>query len=402
MITKSEILELAGHFLLRPTTVQKDYVLGWVLRAISEHPQLAKWIFKGGTCLKKCYFETYRFSEDLDFTVSPDQAISSERINKYLEDALSWIEDNSGLTFPRQDWKIDEYENPRGKTSFQVKISYDGPLGGAPRSLPRVKFDITQDELLVDAPQLRNVHHGFSDEFSPVSQILSYSIDEILAEKSRALFERNGRARDVYDVVNISRNFRESINPEKVKKIAVAKFQFKDLAPPTVRQIVDSIDNEILKANWEHQLAHQISNLPSVESFIEELEDALAWWLEPEVAKPLPIPIPIPESRGPRVQREFFPTKGIRSGTEFALDTIRRAARNRQCVLISYHGHDRLVEPYSLRYPPTGNEFLYVREIEKDGMQSSKINHPTAYKTHEISSAAVSDRTFTPTWEVEL
>lgn len=28
-------------------------------------------MFKGGTCLKKCYIETYRFSEDLDFTVLP-------------------------------------------------------------------------------------------------------------------------------------------------------------------------------------------------------------------------------------------------------------------------------------------------------------------------------------------
>ena len=26
-------------------------------------------VFKGGTSLKKCYLETYRFSEDLDFTV---------------------------------------------------------------------------------------------------------------------------------------------------------------------------------------------------------------------------------------------------------------------------------------------------------------------------------------------
>ncbi len=29
----------------------------------------SSWVFKGGTCLSKCYFETYRFSEDLDFTV---------------------------------------------------------------------------------------------------------------------------------------------------------------------------------------------------------------------------------------------------------------------------------------------------------------------------------------------
>jgi predicted nucleotidyltransferase component of viral defense system len=40
------------------------------LAAIASEPALsASWIFKGGTCLRKCYYETYRFSEDLDFTV---------------------------------------------------------------------------------------------------------------------------------------------------------------------------------------------------------------------------------------------------------------------------------------------------------------------------------------------
>jgi len=45
---------------------------------------------------------------------------------------------------------------------------------------------------------------------------------------------------------------------------------------------------------------------------------------------------------------------------------------------------------------------LYVREIEKDGMLSNKMYHPTAYKAHEIDSASISNKTFTPNWEVEL
>jgi predicted nucleotidyltransferase component of viral defense system len=50
--------------------VEKDYVLGWILAGMYGHEELAEsWVFKGGTCLKKCYFETYRFSEDLDFTL---------------------------------------------------------------------------------------------------------------------------------------------------------------------------------------------------------------------------------------------------------------------------------------------------------------------------------------------
>ncbi len=70
MIDKREILETASALRLLPHVVEKDYVLGWLLAGINAHPALAtSWVFKGGTCLKKCYFETYRFSEDLDFTL---------------------------------------------------------------------------------------------------------------------------------------------------------------------------------------------------------------------------------------------------------------------------------------------------------------------------------------------
>ena len=39
--------------------------------AVGSHDEISEtWVFKGGTCLKKCFFETYRFSEDLDFTLT--------------------------------------------------------------------------------------------------------------------------------------------------------------------------------------------------------------------------------------------------------------------------------------------------------------------------------------------
>jgi predicted nucleotidyltransferase component of viral defense system len=71
MIDKREILEAASSFSLLPNVVEKDYVLGWILAGINAHEELAEsWVFKGGTCLKKCYFETYRFSEDLPPEIS--------------------------------------------------------------------------------------------------------------------------------------------------------------------------------------------------------------------------------------------------------------------------------------------------------------------------------------------
>jgi predicted nucleotidyltransferase component of viral defense system len=63
-------MDFSREFGIAPNILEKDYMLGWLLAGISQHTELSnKWIFKGGTCLKKCYFETYRFSEDLDFTL---------------------------------------------------------------------------------------------------------------------------------------------------------------------------------------------------------------------------------------------------------------------------------------------------------------------------------------------
>jgi len=82
VIAKQELMRLRGEWQLDVGVIEKDYVLGWLLAAISAESALADtWIFKGGTCLRKCYYETYRFSEDLDFTVvdggpeEPDEMI---------------------------------------------------------------------------------------------------------------------------------------------------------------------------------------------------------------------------------------------------------------------------------------------------------------------------------------
>lgn len=62
MILKAEVLAAAAEAQLLPTTIEKDYALGWFLFGIAQHAELRRWIFKGGTCLKKCCFDTYRFS----------------------------------------------------------------------------------------------------------------------------------------------------------------------------------------------------------------------------------------------------------------------------------------------------------------------------------------------------
>ena len=56
MIDRSEVLTIAGERDLRVDMIEKDYVLGWMLAGIFAHPVLGPaWVFKGGTCLKKCF-----------------------------------------------------------------------------------------------------------------------------------------------------------------------------------------------------------------------------------------------------------------------------------------------------------------------------------------------------------
>ena len=69
MITVRELQALSAEWALTPHVIEKDWALGWVLAGIGAEPALSTWVFKGGASLRKCYYETYRFSEDLDFTV---------------------------------------------------------------------------------------------------------------------------------------------------------------------------------------------------------------------------------------------------------------------------------------------------------------------------------------------
>ena len=129
MIDKREILEAASTLSLLPNVVEKDYVLGWILGGINANSVLANsWVFKGGTCLKKCFFETYRFSEDLDFTLRDPSHIDQEFLQTQLTEVVKWVADQSGLNMPPDQISIDIYDNPRGKPSCQGKIGYRGPV----------------------------------------------------------------------------------------------------------------------------------------------------------------------------------------------------------------------------------------------------------------------------------
>ena len=112
MIDKREILAIAQRTSLTPHVVEKDYVLGWILAGMYGHEELAEsWIFKGGTCLKKCFFETYRFSEDLDFTLRKPEHLDANFLKGAFSEIGEWIYDQTGIEIPADKQEFDTLES---------------------------------------------------------------------------------------------------------------------------------------------------------------------------------------------------------------------------------------------------------------------------------------------------
>ena len=141
MIPAREVLDLRAEWSLDVGVIEKDYVLGWLLAGIANHPDLAgTWVFKGGTCLKKCYFETYRFSEDLDFTLLRAAHVDGEFLQAALGEVTARIYDEAGIEMPADSMRFDIYQNPRGNPSCQGRIYYRSRFQ-AGNNLPAVKLD---------------------------------------------------------------------------------------------------------------------------------------------------------------------------------------------------------------------------------------------------------------------
>jgi len=66
----SNRLAKAGGRRIPEAVLERDYCLAWYLVGLSRSPLRNCLAFKGGTALKRCYFGDYRFSEDLDFTLT--------------------------------------------------------------------------------------------------------------------------------------------------------------------------------------------------------------------------------------------------------------------------------------------------------------------------------------------
>lgn len=384
MIPRSALQARVGEWGLTEEVVEKDYVLGWLLAGIGAHEVLGStWIFKGGTCLKKCYIETYRFSEDLDFTVLEDGPLAPDDLLPVLTEILDTIEQASGIELTGREPVVKL--RPGGR-SAEGRIYYRGP-----RSTPgeaRVKLDLTYDEIVVEPPVARIVTHAYEDDLPGPATVSCYAFAEVFAEKLRALAQRT-RPRDLYDVVNLYRRADLRDDRELVTRILARKCDFKDIPVPTFKSVTVPEKVDELRADWQAMLDHQLPELPPVDEFVETLGELFAWigGAEPVALEPVPAVA--------TDEPEWIPPATITRWPGGApLEQIRFAGNNHLLVDLQYQGSRRLIEPYSLRRSRAGNLLVYALKHETGEIR--------AYRADRIQGVGITDIPFRPSYAIEL
>ncbi|MBA2382320.1 MAG: nucleotidyl transferase AbiEii/AbiGii toxin family protein [Chloroflexi bacterium] len=386
MIIRAELQARVREWGLTEEVVEKDYVLGWLLWGVGTHPALRDaWVFKGGTCLKKCFVETYRFSEDLDFTVLDGGPLEPDDLMSVLDEMLETVESASGLELRSQPPRL--RMRPDGR-SAEGRIYYRGPRGAPGEA--RVKLDLTYDEVVVEPTVRQTIAHAYDDQLPGDGMVRCYSFVEVFAEKLRALGQRT-RPRDLYDVVNLYR--RADLRGERglVVDVLARKCEYKAVPVPTLESVTAADKLADLRGDWSAMLAHQLPVLPAIDDFIGTLGNLFEWLGGADLARLEPAPA----VRSVTTDDTWVaPPTMTRWPGGVPLEQIRFAGANHLLVDLRYQGTSRLIEPYALRRSRAGNLLVYAIKADTGEVR--------AYRVDRIEGVRVTDRGFIPRYAIEL
>lgn len=259
--------------------LERDYLFSWILSAMAADEALGQQlVFKGGACLKKCYFGCYRFSEDLDFTKLPGALKGAA-----LEDALKTACKRAETSLSRVgDVKlecsryVEKEAHPHGQEAFTIRGKM--PWHSSPTT--RVKIEITQGEEVLVPPQARPLLHEYGDELE--GEILTYALEEIVAEKLRAILQQvaNGyvrgwirpRPRDYYDLWRILTTYPSLLDTPNFVALLRQKCAAKEVAFVGPESFFPEIMIREVEKNWSNWMRPLVGELSSWSQVFQELQ----------------------------------------------------------------------------------------------------------------------------------
>lgn len=259
MITTAELHRVAEKERLRFDQTEKDYVILWILSGLV-HSGLTRhgWVFKGGTCLRHCYYKGYRFSEDIDFSCKPG-GDNLDKSLQLLQKTAEKVQIESGIRIAVRDARTIPGD-------FQIEIPIEYNRGGARRQgLPQVKVHLTFDEPILDTPVVCSIKSEYSD-LSPF-KIRSYSKKEIVAEKLRSLLQQQKkwpRPRDLYDLWYMLCHAGGSFKWNELFPMFEEKCRIRNIKPDIKGLRSKNLKTLNMKV-WKDRLGPMLKDLPAFE-----------------------------------------------------------------------------------------------------------------------------------------
>lgn len=258
-MTYKEIQKIAKELQMYEEVIDKDWILGHILNAMYLFSDISdNFVFKGGTCLRKNYFEDYRFSEDLDFTLL-DKGFAVDE--SFFEKIIKLAEKNSGAKYHLKYIKQQIHKDiPQG---YEITILYWGAFHKPNQALlpvnrwqTKIKLDISFSEKVFLKPEKRHIIHPYSDSEVINSTVQVYPLNEIVAEKLRSLMQRN-RPRDIYDLFYLSEIIGQE-NHANILRLLKEKSNSKNIDCCNFADFVNQKKYRNNKRAWESSLAYHL------------------------------------------------------------------------------------------------------------------------------------------------
>lgn len=257
--------------------LERDYLLSWILASIAQTEQIKeKLVFKGGTALKKCYFGNYRFSEDLDFTCLGSIPKDVDNIMQQVcKQAIRLISPYNPIDIICEQYQKDS-PHPRGQVAYNIRAQFSWHR----KPLTNVMVEITADEQLIKPAILRPILHDYGESIS--AKISTYSLEEIVAEKLRAILQNTktleqkgwvrSRARDYYDLWRILSEYKDELDTTDFKILLDQKCAVREVSYAGYESFFSPALQEIVEKSWAQWLEPLLPLLPEYKTVISDLK----------------------------------------------------------------------------------------------------------------------------------
>jgi predicted nucleotidyltransferase component of viral defense system len=259
--------------------LEKDYALSYLLAGMAQVGTLVDTlVLKGGTALRKFYFSDYRFSEDMDFSVTARPRDVDAAMQAAIDAAQKLLQEQGPFEVTLERLVLRE-AHPQGQDSFVVRVRF--PSHREP--LCRLKIEITNDETVLLPPVSRSLLHRYPNP--PQVEWRCYTLEEIVAEKLRALLQSRARlhergwgatrvCRDYYDLWYVLR--RGTLDRSLLPEVLIRKCALRHV---TFTSVADFLAPELLavaRTEWERQVLPFVPGGPPVAQVLSDLDGLLA------------------------------------------------------------------------------------------------------------------------------